>query len=458
MDFSRLRNVLGYHVVGSKDAVRHADIPAFCEQLGLGEPIPEEDGTKAQRLSAALTATPDQELPAVAERFLVQHPPSSAKDRNILQDLIWPLGPTIAKRYRREISRALDITDLFRDAHKFDKLLAKLFILSDDLNAIFVASPSSLQARIEQHVHRNPGDWDVEDLFNELEALDATDTRFALLLEGFVSPEVMPDLEAQRHYVELVNPPLANCGLEFRETGERDGYPVFTIVSAQAVSSSRPKNLIFASHIKPDLRFRDAVNNDIEIVTNVDKVLVYDRPITPDGIRWCDLQSWWKELHEIDDDEEAKKSLYVRLRDSLPDNSPPQRLFFESYHAAFGKQVPLLPALLPEVWLHWDPQTVKQRGVDALIRSRMDFLMLLPRGIRVVVEIDGQQHYSVDGRPDSGRYAKMVAADRDLKLDGYHVFRFGGAELQGDTASTVVSRFYQAVFHRFGVEISTSDC
>jgi hypothetical protein len=35
--------------------------------------------------------------------------------------------------------------------------------------------------------------------------------------------------------------------------------------------------------MKPDLRFRDAVNNDIEIVTGADQVLVYDRPINAGG-------------------------------------------------------------------------------------------------------------------------------------------------------------------------------
>ncbi|MFB7225150.1 hypothetical protein [Streptomyces sp. NPDC056227] len=29
------------------------------------------------------------------------------------------------------------------------------------------------------------------------------------------------------------------------------------------------------------------------------------------------------------------------------------------------------PALLPEVWLHWDPKTVEERGPEALLRSRM---------------------------------------------------------------------------------------
>ena len=56
--------------------------------------------------------------------------------------------------------------------------------------------------------------------------------------------------------------------------------------------------------------------------------------------------------------------------------------------------MPDLPALLPEVWLHWDPKTVAERGPNALLRFRMDFLLLLPAGARIVVEVDGKYHYA----------------------------------------------------------------
>ena len=48
----------------------------------------------------------------------------------------------------------------------------------------------------------------------------------------------------------------------------------------------------------------------------------------------------------------------------------------------------------------------------------MDFLLLLPHRQRVVIEVDGKQHYA-DGdvaRPE--RYAAMVAEDRNLRLTG----------------------------------------
>ncbi|MGA9918706.1 hypothetical protein [Paraburkholderia sp.] len=94
---------------------------------------------------------------------------------------------------------------------------------------------------------------------------------------------------------ECVSEPLRGCGVELRETGAEGGYPVFSVCSLHAASRGRPKNLIFASPTRPDLRFRAAIDNVIEIVTNRDQVLVFDRTIGNDGLRWKDLQAWWSE-------------------------------------------------------------------------------------------------------------------------------------------------------------------
>jgi hypothetical protein len=45
----------------------------------------------------------------------------------------------------------------------------------------------------------------------------------------------------------------------------------------------------------------------------------------------------------------------------------------------------------------------------------------------------------------------MVAADRELKLAGYEVFRFGAEELHGEVAHETVKRFFDALFRKFGV-------
>ena len=136
---------------------------------------------------------------------------------------------------------------------------------------------------------------------------------------------------------------------------------------------------------------------------------------------------------------------------SLPKTSPPQQLLFKSFFEHFRERVPSLPALVPEVWLHYDPKTVRERGKEALLRQRMDYLMLLPAGVRIVLEVDGQHHYSSDGRAAPKRYAELVYADRELKLCGYDVYRFGASELKGGTGRRLVASFFDELFRKHGI-------
>lgn len=433
----------------------HAMIPVICEELGIASP--EEGQSKKERMSACVNAIQDEALSSIAERLLTKFSLRPA-DRNAVQDALWTNAgyPEITKRTRREIANILAPDDLYIEARRFDRLLGNLWVLSNDpfgaLEAVFGSDNQSLRAQIERHVHRNPGDWSVDHLFKELDVYDASDRRFALFLEGLASPDVRPDEDSQRKFVALVNGSLKKVSLELRETGQEGGYPTFEVVPINAAMRGRPKNLIFASSVKPDLRFSDALDNDVEIMSSADQVLVFDRPIGREGLRWTDLQSWWAEREGELDSDKAKNSLYRRLRQSLPVDSPPQIALFDAYYKGFGKSVPLLPALLPEVWLHWDPKTVQARGKNALLHSRMDFLLLLPHGGRVVVEVDGRQHYANDrGQADTVRYAQMMAADREMRLSGYEVYRFGAAQLSQSAAASVVKDFFVILFKLHGV-------
>ncbi|WP_432990940.1 DUF559 domain-containing protein [Dactylosporangium sp. CA-233914] len=139
---------------------------------------------------------------------------------------------------------------------------------------------------------------------------------------------------------------------------------------------------------------------------------------------------WWAEQQGMDgaSDHEVSLSLYQRLNQSLGDNEAERRVLrtYADRYARLGSDI---PALIPQVYLHYDPYVRSQYppGQAPLQRQRMDFLMLLPHRARVVIECDGQQHY--DGRASLRRYADMVAEDRELRLAGYEVYRFGGAEL-----------------------------
>ncbi|WP_235593797.1 hypothetical protein [Pseudomonas aeruginosa] len=193
------------------------------------------------------------------------------------------------------------------------------------------------------------------------------------------------------------------------------------------------------------------MDNDIEVMSDPTDVLIYDRPIASSGLLWRNLQSWYSQTYNIEESQ-AKSRLYRRLEACLPKSSPPQALAFSSFFKAFTTAIPELPVLLPEVWFHWDPQTVSQRGKEALLRSRMDFLLLLPGGVRVVIEIDGKQHYSdKDGLPSPRLYAEMMTADRALRLAGYEVYRFGAYELGLPNAEEVLIGFYRSLFERYSL-------
>ncbi|MEU9594216.1 hypothetical protein AB0D84_31480 [Streptomyces sp. NPDC048193] len=115
------------------------------------------------------------------------------------------------------------------------------------------------------------------------------------------------------------------------------------------------------------------------------------------------------------------------------------------YYELYKEDLDDKPALLPEVWLHWDHQTIGQRRDRAQHNIRMDYLMLLPGRRRIVLEVDGSQHCTDNrGRtPGPRRYAGTMAADRELKFLGYHVYRFGHAELQDlQAARPLVANFF----------------
>lgn len=212
------------------------------------------------------------------------------------------------------------------------------------------------------------------------------------------------------------------------------------------------KNLIFAADgPKPELVLSDALNNTIDIVENLEYCLVYNRPILKSGLLWQELVQWWADTNNLAfPDRDTEKRLFLRLRNSLV--SPPEKLFFNAYfqhyHDVLGEN---FPALVPQVYLHFDPKSLKDlKGQQRLPRQRMDFLMLLPNNQRIVIEIDGKQHYSDHKNvPSPRKYSEMVAEDRRLRLLGYEVYRFGGYELKDDKRNRAPSEsLVQKFFHQ----------
>ncbi|WP_433521584.1 hypothetical protein ACQPZ2_30320 [Nocardia pseudovaccinii] len=460
MDLSALRAALEMPFMALGDT--HKMMTLEYDRLGLTEPPlqPEEEGrSKAQRAKALWKSLRDDELKYLAAQLLADGT-LTAGQRNTIEDILWADIPvaSIPKRVRREIAADLvleDLTTVARD--RFDAMLERLWDLgpTELFGEIFSESPRfgapTLRQQIRQHVHRNPGDWTGEEFFDKLGAIDASDRRFNLFLEALVSHHVVPKEPVQRATVEVINRHLRGERLELREIASKDGYPVFEVMSIIDGPQSKPKNIIFASTAKPDLRLVNALDNQLELM-NEDDVLVYDEPIPRHGLRWSDLQSWWQRNHPEQDDDQAKRQLYNRLLRCLPENSSPQENLFKLYYEIHRESVYNLPALLPEIWLYWDPKTAKQRGPDALLKFRMDFLLLLPDR-RIVLEVDGANHYTDSaGRPSPQEYAKNAKADRIMKLSGYDVFRFGGAELcEVQRAEIELTAFFRELFAKYEV-------
>lgn len=212
------------------------------------------------------------------------------------------------------------------------------------------------------------------------------------------------------------------------------------------------RDLIFAAKgPKPKIVLSDALNNVVDVVENAQNCLFYDRQLSSEGLSWTDLTAWWKAvLGTSMSDRDVARNLWERLHSSL--QSDVERLLFRSYTARYGTEGFHLPALIPQVYLHYDPYSLASGAGGNLMRQRMDFLLLLRDRQRVVIEVDGAHHYADDDtRASPRRYAEMVAEDRKLRLAGYEVYRFGGYELMsGDKARGMLDEFFDKLLGLHG--------
>ena len=220
------------------------------------------------------------------------------------------------------------------------------------------------------------------------------------------------------------------------------------------------KNLIFAADgPKPEFVFSDALNNDLKAIKNAEYCLIYDRQLGVDGLTWRQLGDWWAVHAGLTHLPEAQvwSNLHGRLYRSLGDNAG-ERQVWDAYARRYRRLGPDIPALIPQVYLHYDPYHQARYGTSAppLTRQRMDFLLLLPNRIRVVIECDGAQHYADDEVLDNqrryanpSRYAEMVAGDRVLRLRGYEVYRFGGYKLREPGIEHRLDQFFDDLDRRY---------
>jgi very-short-patch-repair endonuclease len=429
------------------DACTHETLPEVCAKAGL--PSIQASGSKRERIRERFLALDSRKLLQAVLSVAETHGKHDLKEEAFL--VIEQDQRPITEITRRDVAKCLEQATLQGSLDLID-FLERIW---PDIEWMGGRNSwgTSIASQVTQHMVRND-DWTIEELFVELGVLHCSRHRFEKLLELTVSPLARRG-EGQLPLVECLNSLLRANGYLLEIAGYDSGHPIFEVKPIASGVTGRPKNLIFASSgPKPVIGFSDAINNDVLILEHESSCLVYDRPIPPDGLLWRDLVDWYRDtsMNAAADDTTCRKALGKRLTSSLA--SPPETLLFRTYFKAFSTRLGSdLPALVPQVYLHYDPAAVSRlRHRASFPRQRMDFLLLLPQNARVVIEVDGQQHYaSDDGKPSPERYAEMVSADRDLRLLGYEIYRFGGKELTGDAATELITRFFERLFASHGV-------
>ncbi|MCP3385982.1 hypothetical protein NLM31_36915 [Bradyrhizobium sp. CCGUVB4N] len=400
--------------------------------------VPGGDGlSKRQRIDRALEGLADRQLATLALKFAVERndPALDEAARKVLE----AGDPPLTHITRRDVARVYG-DDLAGELDTVS-LVGKYFALSSPFE-MFEPRGRSLR-QIERHMDRNPGDWSVEHLFGEIGAFDCSRARFAAMIEKTVHP-LSRSGDEQLRIVDALNKVLTRDGYHLVPDGEVSGHPIFAFRPVARGVAGRPKNLIFASRgpKKPEIGFLDAINNDIVVLSGEESCLIYDLPIGSNGLLWSDLVAWWEEVTPGGN----AAGLGARLRQSLSSDGENNLFatYFKKYRPSLGDD---LPALLPQVYLHYDPAIVKLlRHRLPLPRQRMDFLLLLPDRQRIVIEVDGKHHFSEDGKPSLKVYADTVSADRELRLAGYEVYRFGANEVVGDGSETRIADFFDKLF------------
>lgn len=348
-----------------------------------------------------------------------------------------------------------------KEYHEFAKLVCP-FLSESDIS------------EIARHMDRFD-DWPESYLLDSMiDYLNLTDEQFMFFLEQYVNPNIHhwrwneeEECREQIHNSELVN--VINRYIDhdsyklvIKDTiGDKNFYEC---VSTRVGVRGQVKNIIFAAKYKPEISFDDALNNDIRITRNENQCLIYNRPIPSHGVMWNDLVEWYASENNIANDLEAAflNRLYDCLDISFEENGKrlgPETWMLQAYYNLKKELGIDLPALIPQVYLYYDPQTLKQRGYKLFEHQKMDFLMIFSHKNRIVIEIDGKQHYAEGNTASPKLYSEMVTAQREMSLFGYDVYRFGGYEFFGADSNEVtknkvlenLKQFFVRLFYKYGV-------
>lgn len=430
--------------------IKAYNLVKICENYGLDTGDDSEAFmSKRSYVLNRLKSKPDDFIFSLTKKIIEDYPCTelSKVAYQYFDQSIFSISPSSRRTFIDDFLVKINFVDL----EKLPDLLVKVWDLES-----WPSTDSRLKNALQdifQHIVNND-DWSWSYLFEEyLEVFYLSDKSLIKLFEAIVHP-IFNKNENQARNLNLLNEIIIKDGFRLEQSSDREGHPVYKCLPVSQGVTTHVKNLIFASNgFKPEIVIADALSNDIKIIKNQEHCLVYDRTIKPNGLLWYDLVSWWCQSNQISDFMSGSRSLYSRLFESL--DSPPEKIFFKTYFEKYHDKLEgKLPALIPQVYLHYDPYTLRNnQGVKRLVRQRMDFLFLLPNKNRVVIEIDGKHHYSEGDKSNPRLYSEMVSEDRSLKLRGYEVYRFGGYELDSKLGNPkkILDDFFESFFHKYNL-------
>lgn len=329
-------------------------------------------------------------------------------------------------------------------------------------------------SEIARHMDRFD-DWPESYLVDTIiDYLKLSDKDFMFFLTQYVNPNVhhwrwnaedehrenVPNSDL----VEIVNRYLEHDGYRLVIKDSIGDKNFYQCISTRTGVQGDVKNIIFAAKYKPEIIFDDALNNDIRITKNADQCLIYNKAIPQNGLMWDNLVMWYSAEFGIDENQEIV--FLRRLCDCLDSSfkaagqkAGPETWMLQAYYELKNDLRVDLPALIPQVYLYYDPLTQRERGYKLFEHQKMDFLMIFSHRDRVVIEIDGKQHYAVEGKASPKLYSDMVKAHREMSLFGYDVYRFGGYEFLGADSSNAgkkkvldnLKQFFVRLFQKYGV-------
>lgn len=356
-------DALRAQIAAAVSAVKAYDLAAFCSRIGLDAGDDQEaSASKSRYVLRRLEGRSRAELLEVADRACSLRP-SFALEETI------ELARQGAQQQVSELTRRA-ILDQLQATEDLDQLGGKLDLV-EFLGRVWPLDrmPSedhrcqTAAGEIAQHTVLNPGDYSFHYLLaKRLGLLTASDRLFLRFVEALVHPLVR-DGDRQQQLVAMLNEQLAPDGLVLVVTEELSGHPIYRARDRSGGVAHAVKNLIFAADgPKPDLVLADAVSNEIRIVRHAEHCLVFDEPIPPEGLTWTGLLAWWARRHGTTAAaRETEEALYRRLEASL--DPAIERPFLFQYLRQYRKRLDArLPALVPQVYLHYDPLTVGQRA------------------------------------------------------------------------------------------------